>query len=135
MSIFHLNRATLIGNVTRDPELKYLPNGTAMLKFGIATNESRKKEDGTWQEMTTFHNITVWGKGAERISKIVQKGKKMYIEGKIENKTYEKDGVKKFFTEINAMNVISFDRVVQDVEAAQTNDSLSDQVDPEDQVL
>ena len=110
MSLFDLNRATLIGNITRDPELKYTAKGTAMLRFAIATNRSQQKEDGSYQDNPTFHNIVAWSKLAERMAKILAKGKKVYIEGRIDNRSYEVDGQKKYTSDIVADNIISFDK-------------------------
>lgn len=110
MSLFDLNRATLVGNITRDPELKYTAKGTALLRLGIATNRSMQKEDGSYQDMPTFHNIIAWGKLAERMAQILSKGQKIYIEGRIENRSFEVDGQKKFTSEVVADNIISFEK-------------------------
>jgi single-strand DNA-binding protein len=110
MSLFDLNRAMLIGNITRDPELKYTPKGTALLRFTIATNRSMQNEDGSYKDMPTFHTIIAWSKLAERMAKVLEKGKKVYIEGRIENRSYEVEGQKKFTSEVVADNIISFDK-------------------------
>ncbi len=110
MSIFDLNRATLIGNVTRDAELKYTGKGTAVLTFSIATNRSMQNEDGSYKDLPTFHNIVCWSKTAERVAKNIAKGKKVYVEGRIENRSYEKDGQTRYISEVVADNVIVFDR-------------------------
>jgi single-strand DNA-binding protein len=113
MSLFDVNKATVVGNLTRDPELTYTPKGTALLKFGVATNRSMKMEDGSYKDLPTYHNIIAWAKLAERISKIAKKGKKAYIEGRIENRSYEKkDGTPGFTSEIVADNIIVFERSV-----------------------
>lgn len=110
MSLFDLNRATLIGNVTKDPQLRYTGKGTAVISFSIATNRSMQNEDGSYKDLPTFHNIVAWSKLAERIAKVVTKGKKIYVEGRIENRSYEKDGVTKYISEVVADNVIVFDK-------------------------
>ncbi len=110
MSLFDLNRATLVGNITRDPELKYTAKGTALLKLGIATNRSMQKEDGSYQDMPTFHNIVAWSKLAERMAQILAKGQKIYVEGRIENRSFEVDGQKRFTSEVVADNIISFEK-------------------------
>lgn len=110
MSLFDLNRATLIGNITRDPELTYTAKGTALLKFGIATNRSIKNETGQYQDVPTYHNIVSWAKLAERIAKVAKKGTKVYIEGRIDNRSYEKDGITRYASDVVADNVIVFDR-------------------------
>ena len=110
MSIFDLNRATLIGNVTKDPQLRYTGKGTAVLSFGIATNRSMQNEDGSYKDLPTYHNIVCWSKTAERVAKNIAKGKKVYVEGRIENRSYEKDGQTRYISEVVADNVIIFDR-------------------------
>ncbi|MCX7996695.1 MAG: single-stranded DNA-binding protein [Patescibacteria group bacterium] len=110
MSLFDLNRATLIGNVTKDPQLKYTSKGTAVITFGIATNRSVQNEDGSYKDLPTYHNIVAWSRLAERLGKVVTKGKKVYVEGRIENRNYEKDGQTRYVSEIVADNVIVFDR-------------------------
>lgn len=110
MSLFDLNRATLIGNVVRDPDLKYTAKGTAVLKFSMATNRSMQNEDGSYKDMPTFHNVVAWSKVAERLAKILSKGKKVYVEGRIDNRSYEKDGQTRYISEVVADNVIVFDK-------------------------
>lgn len=110
MSLFDLNRATLIGNVTKDPQLRYTGKGTAVISFGMATNRSMQNEDGSYKDLPTFHNVVAWSKLAERLAKILTKGKKVYVEGRIENRSYEKDGQTRYVSEVVADNVIVFDR-------------------------
>lgn len=105
---FSINLAIITGNVTRDPELKYTPSGTAVCTFGVATNHSIKKND-QWTDIPTFHNIVVWGKQAEYLANIVKKGTKVSITGRIDNRQYDaKDGTKKYISEIVADTVIPF---------------------------
>ena len=75
-----LNKVILIGNLTRDPELKYTPNGTAVCTFGVATNRSWKTTDGTVKEEVQYHRIVSWQKLAELCGKILSKGRKVYLE-------------------------------------------------------
>lgn len=101
-----LNRCMLIGNLTRDPELKYTPQGTAVCKFGLAVGRKFKGQDGQMQEQTTFFNIVVWGKSAENVSKYLAKGRPVFIEGRIDIRDYEdKEGNKRKATEIVADQV------------------------------
>lgn len=95
-----VNKAILMGNLTRDPELKSLPNGTYVANFSIATNHVYKDKDGSKQEKVTFHNITAYGKTGENIAKFFKKGKPIYLEGRIETRSWEKDEVKMYRTEI-----------------------------------
>jgi single-strand DNA-binding protein len=105
---FSINLAVITGNVTRDPELRYTPSGSAVCSFGVATNHSIKKGD-QWEDIPTFHNIVVWGKIAEYIANTVHKGMKVSITGRIDNRQYDaKDGTKKYISEIVADTVIPF---------------------------
>lgn len=102
---FSINRVTLLGNVTRDPELKYTQGGTAICNLNIATNRSIKKGDD-WEDVPSFHRIKVWGKLGEAASKFLSKGSKVYIEGRLQYGSYEKDGQKHYTTDIIASEVI-----------------------------
>ena len=104
-----LNKAMIIGNITRDPELRYTPNGNAVCSFSIATNSSWKDVDGNVKEVAEFHNIVTWNKLAEICSQILKTGLKVYVEGEIRTRSWEKDGVKHQKTEIRAsdMKVLS----------------------------
>jgi single-strand DNA-binding protein len=105
---FSINMAIITGNVTRDPELRYTPSGSAVCSFGVATNHSIKRGE-QWENVPTFHNIVVWGKQAEYISNTVKKGVKVSLTGRIDNRQYDaKDGTKKYISEIVADNVIPF---------------------------
>ena len=108
---FSLNRAQLIGNVTRDPEVKQIPSGQSVASFSIATNSSWMDKSGQRQEKAEFHNIVAWGKLAEICGSYVNKGKKMYVEGRIQTRDWQgEDGVKRYRTEIVAENIILLDR-------------------------
>lgn len=99
--MYSLNRVQLIGNVTRDPEMRYTPNGQAVCSFSVATNRRWKGADGTNQEATEFHNVVAWRKVAEIISQYVKKGNKIYIEGRLQTRNWEgQDGSKRNRTEI-----------------------------------
>lgn len=104
-----LNKVSLIGNLGKDTELKYTPNGVAVATFSIATSESWKDKDGNAQEKTEWHNIVAWRKLAEICGEYLKKGKKVYIEGKLQTRNYEKDGVKRYVTEIVADKLIMLD--------------------------
>ena len=105
---FSINMAVITGNVTRDPELRYTPSGSAVCSFGVATNHSIKKGE-EWTDLPTFHNIVVWGKQGEYISNNIKKGTKVSIVGRIDNRQYDaKDGTKKYISEIVAETVIPF---------------------------
>lgn len=96
-----LNRVQLIGNLTRDPELRYTPTGTAVATFGLATNRSWTTETGEKKEETEFHKIVAWNKLGELCSQLLSKGRKVYVEGRIAYRKFtNKDGIEKDSTEI-----------------------------------
>lgn len=100
-----LNKALLIGNLGSEPELKHLPNGTAVCNFSVATTENWMK-DGQKQTKTEWHKVTVFAKVAENCSKYLSKGSKCFVEGKITTRSWDdKEGNKRYTTEINANNV------------------------------
>jgi single-strand DNA-binding protein len=102
----YLNKALIIGNLTRDPELKALPSGYKVCSFGVATNRSYKDKDGVRQESVEFHNVAVFGKIAELSAQYLKKGQQVLIEGRLQTRSWDgKDGEKKYRTEIIADNV------------------------------
>lgn len=106
-----LNRVQLIGNLTRDPEMRQIPGGATVASFGIATNFRWKDQEGNQQEKTEFHNIVAWRKLAEICGQYLKKGSKVYVEGRLQTRDWEgEDGVKRYRTEIIADNMIMLDR-------------------------
>ncbi|GIW64553.1 MAG: hypothetical protein KatS3mg092_0486 [Patescibacteria group bacterium] len=104
-----LNRVILIGNLTRDPELKYTPSGTAVCTFGVATNRNWTTSDGQTKEEVQYHRIIAWQKLAELCGKILTKGKKVYLEGRITYRNYTtKDGQQRSVAEIVLDDFIVF---------------------------
>ena len=104
-----LNRVTLIGNLTRDPELKYTPTGTAICNFGVATNRSWTTNEGQIKEEVQYHRIVAWQKLAELCGKILTKGRKIYIEGRLTYRTFTgRDGQERSITEIVLDDFIVF---------------------------
>ncbi len=102
----NLNKVFLIGNLTRDPELKFTPQGTAVARFSIAVNRQFKSADGERKEEVNFFNIVVWGKSGENCSKFLTKGRSVHVEGRLQNRSYEtQDKQKRTVTEIVADNV------------------------------
>jgi single-strand DNA-binding protein len=101
----YLNKAMVFGNLTRDPELKALPTGQQVCTFSIATNRVFKKADGTKGEQTEFHNIVVWGRQAENCAQYLKKGSTAYVEGRLQTRSWDKDGQKQYRTEIKAETV------------------------------
>jgi single-strand DNA-binding protein len=88
------NKVILLGNVTRDPELRYISSGTAVTDIGLAVNDRRKTASGEWVEETTFVDVTLWGRTAEIAGEYVTKGSPLLIEGRLKLDTWEKDGKK-----------------------------------------
>ena len=89
-----MNRVFLMGNVTRDPELRYISNGSAVTEIGLAINDRRKSSSGEWIEETTFVDITLWGRTAEIAGEYVTKGVPLLVEGRLKLDSWEKDGKK-----------------------------------------
>ncbi len=109
MATRSLNKVMLIGNLTRDPELKYTAQGTAICTFGLATNRSWTTEDGEKKENATFHRIVAWDKLAEICEQILYKGRKTYLEGRLNNREWEgDDGETRRVTEIVISEMIAF---------------------------
>jgi len=106
MSSKSLNKVMLIGNLTRDPELKVTPSGASVCTFGLATNSRYKKPDGSYEELTNFHNIVAWSKLAEICASKLRKGMKVYVEGELRTKNWEENGVKKQKTEVRITEMI-----------------------------
>ena len=100
----YLNKVQLYGNLTRDPEVKALPSGQQVANFGIATNRSFKDKQGARQEQTEFHNVVAFGRTAEVIGQYVKKGRPIFVEGRLQTRTWDKDGVKQYRTEIIVEN-------------------------------
>lgn len=97
-----VNKVILVGNVGQDPEIRNINNDTQVAKFTLATSESYKNKDGERITQTEWHNIVVWRGLSKVVEQYVKKGSLIYIEGKITNRSYEKDGQTRYFTEIVA---------------------------------
>ncbi|MDP9212023.1 MAG: single-stranded DNA-binding protein [bacterium] len=105
-----LNKAMIIGNLTRDPELRTTPNGQQVASFGVATNRQWKNQQGETQEAAEFHNVVVWGKLAEICNQYLAKGRRAYFEGRLQTDTWEaQDGSKRSKTQIVADDMILLD--------------------------
>jgi len=102
-----LNRVELIGNLTKDPEIKQFENGNQIATFSIATNRTYKTEDGEKKDIPEFHNLVVFGKLVDVVSAYVKKGQKLFVEGRLQTRNYEtKDGSKRYVTEIIVQQLI-----------------------------
>jgi single-strand DNA-binding protein len=101
-----LNRVMLLGNLGADPELRVTPGGQAVLKLRLATNETYLDRNNVRQERTEWHRVTVWGRRAEALGKILQKGDLLFVEGRLQTSSYEKNGEKRYSTEVVANNIV-----------------------------
>ena len=101
-----LNRVMLLGNLGADPELRMTQGGQAILKLRLATTETYLDRNQARQERTEWHQVTLWGKRGEALSKFLTKGDRLFVEGRISTSSYEKDGEKRYRTEIVATNII-----------------------------
>ena len=109
--MLNLNRATIIGHLTRDPELRNTPNGQSVANFSVATNRRWTSREGEQQEETEFHDIVAWAKLAEIADQILSKGNLAYVEGRLQTRSWEaQDGSKRQRTEIVADNIINLER-------------------------
>lgn len=101
----YINKAIIVGNLTRDPEQKTLPSGIAVTTFSLATNRVYKDKDGNKQENVDYHNIVVFGRAAETSGQYLKKGQSAFVEGRMQTRSWEQDGVKKYRTEVVADSV------------------------------
>lgn len=100
----YLNKVQLYGNLTRDPEMRALPSGQQVANFSIATNRVYKDKDGQKKEQTEFHNVVAFGRQADLIGQYMKKGRPLYVEGRLQTRSWDKDGQKQYRTEIVAEN-------------------------------
>ncbi len=103
-----VNKVILVGNLGKDPEVKFTPSGVPVAKFSLATNERYKDKGGEWQDRTEWHNIVAWQRLAEIVGEYVKKGSKIYIEGRLQTSSWEdkQSGEKKYRTEIVASDLV-----------------------------
>jgi len=106
----YLNKAYILGNLTRDPELKSLPSGTQVATFGMATNRVYRDRDGNKQESTEFHNIVAFGRQGELAAQYLRKGSSALVEGRLQTRSWEQEGQKRYRTEIVADRIQFGDR-------------------------
>ena len=103
-----VNKVILVGNLGKDPEVKFTPSGVPVAKFSLATNERYKDKAGEWQDRTEWHNIVAWQRLAEIVGEYVKKGSKIYIEGRLQTSSWEdkQSGEKKYRTEVVASDLV-----------------------------
>ena len=128
-----VNCVHLIGNLTRDPELRYTASGKPVCSIGLATNRQWTTESGEKQEATEFHKIILWGKLAEIASQYLRKGMKAYVQGRIQTRTYTgSDGTHKFVTEIIAENMMMLSGAPTSAKPAEPGQPAHAQAEPEE---
>jgi len=135
-----INRVTLMGNVTKDPDLRYTPSGTAVISFSLATNRRYKKGE-EWTDEVAYHNLVVWNQ-AEQLAQRIKKGTRIYVEGRVQTKSWDdKEGKKQYKTEIISERVILISRFEGDNQqgsnnsnssVSETSEPLNDSIDPND---
>ena len=120
MSGKSLNRVQLIGNLGKDPEVKYTPKGTPVAKLTIATNERFKDKSGEWQDRAEWHNVVLWQRLAEIAGEYLKKGAKVYIEGRLQTRSWDDkaSGQKKYMTEVIATDLILLGSILHSGEAS-----------------
>jgi single-strand DNA-binding protein len=96
----YLNKVQLYGNLTRDPEMRALPSGQQVANFSIATNRTYKDKDGQKKEQVEYHNVVAFGRTAEVIGQYMKKGRPLFVEGRLQTRSWEKDGAKQYRTEV-----------------------------------
>ena len=103
-----VNKVILVGNLGKDPELKYTPSGTAVAKFSIATSSRYKDKSDQWQEQTEWHNVVAWARLAEIAGEYLKKGSKVYVEGRLQTRSWDdkQSGQKKYMTEVVCSDLI-----------------------------
>lgn len=131
-----VNKVIAIGNLGKDPEIRFLPSGAAVCNFSIAVSESWKdKQTGEQKERTEWINVEVWGKAAEACGKYLTKGSQCYIEGKLQTDKWEKDGVTRYSTKVRADNVqflgTKGDRPAQDEPPRSQSEASQQKMQPE----
>ncbi|HMA38339.1 MAG TPA: single-stranded DNA-binding protein [Chloroflexia bacterium] len=104
-----LNKVTLIGHLGKDPDMRYTASGAAVTSFTVATNRYTKAADGTSAEETEWHPVVAWDKLAETCNQFLHKGSKVYLEGRLQTRSWEQDGVKRYKTEIIISEMILLD--------------------------
>ncbi len=116
-----LNKCMIIGNLGRDPEMRYTPNGQAVTQFTVAVNRNFKGQNGDWQEETEWFRVVAWGPLAERTAEYLRKGRKVYVEGRLQTRQWEdREGQKRYTTELVAQTVTALDsRPREEMEASE----------------
>jgi single-strand DNA-binding protein len=127
----NLNKAMIIGNLTRDPEVRTTPTGQTVASFSVATNLVWTDQSGQKQERAEFHNVVAWRKLGEICGQYLKKGSKVYIEGRMQTRDWMgQDNVKRYRTEIVADNMIMLDRAGNSGQSSQSNSAMDQSSEP-----
>jgi len=133
MSARSLNKVQLIGNLTREPELRYTTGGTPVVTFGMATNKSWKDQDGNLKEVAEFHNIVAWNKMAEICQQLLAKGMKIYVEGSLTTRSWDADdGTTRYKTEVRVDDMILLDSKGKQGAGVPANEASNEDVTEEE---
>jgi single-strand DNA-binding protein len=121
-----LNKCMIIGNLGRDPEMRYTPNGQAVTQFTVAVNRNYRDANNEWQEETEWFRVVAWGPLAERTAEYLRKGRKVYVEGRLQTRQWEdREGQKRYTTELIAQTVTPLDARPRDEEGTMPEGSLA----------
>lgn len=102
-----VNKVILVGNLGKDAELRYTPGGTAVASLRLATTDRYKDKDGQWKEQTEWHTVVIWDKMAESLAEYLRKGKQIYVEGRLQTRTWDdKEGKKRYMTEVRGDRIV-----------------------------
>tara|TARA_B100000686_G_C16647929_1_gene893883 strand:+ start:537 stop:992 length:456 start_codon:yes stop_codon:yes gene_type:complete len=119
-----VNKVIILGTVGRDPEVKYMPNGTAVTQLSLATNRKVKnQESGNWEDTTEWHRVVFFDKKAEAIGQYIKKGRQLFVEGRLQTRKWEKDGIERYTTEIIAYEFSFVGNKSDNVEGESTSGS------------
>jgi single-strand DNA-binding protein len=121
-----LNQVTLMGNLTRDPELRQTPNGQNVTSFSLALNRSYKDSSGEWQEVTDYVDIVCWGPLAERVAQYLSKGRRCLVQGRLQSRSWEQDGQKRSKVEVLANDVTFLDSRGADNDKEGSSETVTD---------
>jgi single-strand DNA-binding protein len=136
-----VNKVMMSGRLTRDPELRYTPSGTAVTSFAVASSRSYKGQDGEWKQLVAFVNVVVWGKLAVLVNEYLKKGSAVFVEGRLNSRSWETDdGQKRSVLEVRGERVQFLDRIAkpevteEEFVESGARDSNSNGIDTEDEV-
>jgi single-strand DNA-binding protein len=102
-----VNKVILVGNLGKDAELRYTPGGAAVATLRLATTDRYKDKDGQWQDQTEWHTVVLWGKTAESLAEYLRKGKQIYVEGRLQTRSWDdKEGKKRYATEVRSDRIV-----------------------------